>query len=253
MLMSKDIYFDRIESYVEGTNPPEEKRQFERDLEEDPTLKAEYQAYVATREAVAELALDEIRSKVSQIAQSSPPAAKLFQLNRRTIAIAAGFLLLLAAFSFLYGRQQYSDQHLFTQQYESPNWSPIRGSSTATEKYEQAITSWQVGELAEAIQQLKEIKKEEEVFATAQYTLGHLQLQVGQAKEAIATFEHLKELTDKRYQENVEWFLTLAYLRAGYHTLVNRQMETILQQKQHPYYEEALTLESRLQSFWRRL
>ncbi|NET31065.1 MAG: hypothetical protein F6K19_03575 [Cyanothece sp. SIO1E1] len=250
--MSKEIYFDRIESYVEGTNPLEEKRKFEKELEENPALKEEYQAYLATQEAVAALALDEIRTKVAKIAQSPPRSNKIFQLNRRSIAIAASFLLLIAVLSFLYGGQQYSDQSLFAQQYESPNWSSIRGSGTAPEKYDQAITSWQSGNLTEAILLLKEIKGEEEVFATAQYTLGHLQLQLEQAEHAVTTFENLLSLEDKRYQENVEWFLALAYLQAGNETFTNRQIGIMLQNDRHPYRQDALSLQVRLQSFWRR-
>ncbi len=252
MLMSKEIYFDRIESYVEGTNPPEEDRQFEKDLEKNQALKEEYQAYLATQKALEDLALAEVRNKVARIARQSPRTAKVLPLNRRTIAIAAGFLLLIAALGFLYGRQQYSNQSLFAQQYETPNWSAIRGSNSATEKFDQAIASLQTGSLADAAQQLKEIKREEEVFATAQYTLGHLQLQLGQAEDAQATFENLGDLNDKRYQENVEWFLALAYLQAGNETLTHRQLGAILQKQQHPYYPDAQRLQSRLESFWRR-
>ncbi len=252
MLMSKDFYFDRIESYVEGTSPADEKRQFEEDLREDPMLKAEYQAYLATQEAVTELALEEIRSKVAKIAQTPPRSAQTFPINRRVMAIAAGFLILIVALGLLYGRQQYSDQNLVVQQYESPNWSSIRGSSMATEKYDQAIMALQAGNLEEAIQQLKEIKKGEEVFATAQYTLGHLQLQLKQSGDAIATFEKVGDLNDKRYQENVDWFLTLAYLQASNDTLVHRQIETIRQNERHPYYDDALNLAAQLKHFWRR-
>ncbi len=252
MLMSKDIYFDRIESYVEGTNPPQEKIKFEQDLEQDPKLKEEYHAYIATQHAIEDLALDQVRAKVARIAQHPPRSAKVFQLNRRAIAIAAGFLLLIAAFSFLYGRQQYSDQKLFAQQYESPNWSPIRGTTAATAQYDQAIASLQAGNKQEAMAQLSGITRADEVYANAQYALGHLQLQGEQATDAAKTFETLRELNDKRYQENVDWFLALAYLQAGNETQANRQIGTILQNQQHPYYQDALTLQSRLQSFWRR-
>lgn len=252
MLMSKDIYFDRIESYVEGTNPPEQKRQFEKDLEDDPSLKEEYQAYLATQRAVENLALDQVRAKVAEVAQRQPETAKIFKLNRRIIAIAAGFLVLIAALTFLYGRQQYSDQNLFAQQYEAPNWSPIRGATAATAQYDQAILSLQKGNRKEAITGLSAIAKTDEVYANAQYTLGHLQLQEQQAADAVKTFETLRELNDKRYRENVEWFLTLAYLRAGNEIQANRQIGTILQDEKHPYYQDALTLQSHLQRFWRR-
>lgn len=252
MLMLKDIYFDRIESYLEGTNSPDDKKQFEQDLADNPELKAEYQAYLATRAAVQDFALEEIRIKVAQIAQTPPRSAKILQLNRRTIAIAAGFLILIAALSFLFGRQQYSNQNLFVQQYESPNWSPIRGANSTAEKYDQALAAVQAGKVEQAIQQLRDIKQGDELFATAQYTLGHLLLQTDQTNGAMASLEEVRDLNDTRYQENVEWILTLAYLRAGKESLVKQQLGTILQNEQHPYREDALRLQSRLQSFWRR-
>lgn len=252
MLMSKEIYFDRIESYVEGTNPPEEKRQFEEDLEENSDLKKEYQAYLATQEALGDLALTEVRARVARIAQHPPQEAKKIQLNRSVLAVAAGFLMLIAALAFLYGRQQYSDQNLFAQQYESPNWSPIRGADIATEKYDQAVAAIQGGNRAKAMELLEGISSAEGVYANAQYTLGHLQLEGQQAGDAIQTFETLQDLKDKRYQENVEWFLALAHLQAGNETLTYRHLGVILQNQQHPYYTDALNLQSRLQSFWRR-
>ena len=250
--MSKDIYFDRIESYVRGANPPAENRQFEKELEENPSLKAEYQAYLATQEAIGDLALDQVRLKVTQIAQQQLGTGKVLTLSRRAIAIAASLLLLIALLGLLYGRQQFSDQQLFAQQYEAPNWSPIRGTTTAIQKYDQALVSVQAGHSDEAIALLQGITPTDEVYANAQYALGHLHLQSKQPEAAAEAFETVEGLNDKRYQENVDWFLVLAYLQAGKEAPLNRQINMILQNEQHPYFEDAQSLQSRLQSFWRR-
>lgn len=250
MLMSKDIYFKRIESYLEGPTSPEEKLAFEKDLQQDPDLQEEYQAYLATQAAIDDLALDQIRSKVAQIAQQAPET-KVFRLSRRVVAMAASFLILIAVLTFLYGRQQYSDQALFAQQYEAPNWSPIRGNSAAVTTYDQAIANLQKDDVQNAIDQLASIPPVENVYVTAQYALAHLQLQTSQVVSAIETFSNIAERNDKRYQENVEWFLTLSYLRAGRGAQTKKQLNVILQKQEHPYYQDALRLQTQLTSFWR--
>lgn len=251
MLMSEDIYFNRIESYLEGTTSSTEKLQFEKDLQEDPDLQQEYQAYLATRVAIDDLALDQVRSTVAQIAQQAPEA-KTFRLSRKVMAMAASFLILVMLMALLYGRQQYSDQQLFVQQYEAPNWSPIRGSSTAATTYDQAIANMQSGNMQNAMDQLASIMPEEDVYVTAQYALAHLQLQTGKGETAIETFSKIAARNDKRYQETTEWFLTLSYLKTELPAKAKQQLELILQNQQHPYYQDALVLQKQLASFWRR-
>gem|GEM_PF-6879910 len=248
--MSEDIYFNRIVSYLEGTTSSTEKLQFEKDLQQDPNLQQEYQAYLATRAAIDDLALDQVRSTVAQIAQQAPEA-KTFRLSRRVIAMAASFLMLIVLMALLYGRQQYSDKQLFAQQYEAPNWSPIRGSSTAANTYDQAIANMQAGKRQNAMDQLASIPPEEEVYVTAQYALAHVQLQADKAEIAIETFSRIVDRNDKRYQEAAGWFLILSYLKTGLPTEANRQLELMLQNQQHPYYQDALRLQRQLASFWR--
>ena len=250
MLMSRDIYFKRIESYLEGPTSSTEKLQFEKDLQEDPDLQHEYQAYLATRIAIDDLALDQIRSTVAQIAQQAPEA-KTFRLSRRVIALAASFLILILLTAVLYERQQYSDQQLFAQQYEVPNWSPIRGSSIAATTYDQAIANMQKGDMQSAMDQFARITPEENIYVTAQYALAHLQLQTGKAENAIETFSKIAARNDKRYQETVEWFLALSYLKAELPTKAKQQLEVLLQNEQQPYYQDALRLQKQLASFWR--
>lgn len=253
MLMSKEIYFDRIESYVEGTNSAEEKREFENDLEENPDLQEEYQAYLATKKAIDEFVKEEILAKLDEIAQRKPvPEVKVLGLTRRTWAMAAGVLILIGALMFLYGHQEYSDDRLFAKQYERPSWDSNRGDQPTNSTYDKAISSLQNNEVEEAADQLSKVGRDDEAYNVALYVMAHLQLQADAGEEAVETFNALKQQNDKRYQENVDWFLALAYLKVGEESMVDQQINTILQNEQHPYYQDALTLRSRLQSFWRR-
>lgn len=245
-------HFDRVEAYIEGQIPAEERRQFEKELEENEDLKKEYEAYLASLQLLDELAFDALKHRAKSLENEKTSGSLSF---RRAWAIAAGILLLLVAGGLGYANLFYSNEALIMAY--SPGDNTLRRAHQGTEDTEHAyyiaFQAWQEGDLNSAISHLLTIPPADPAYPQAQYFLANLYLETDRPDQAIRIFEALLERNDIRFADSSEWGLVLAYLQKGDMQTLEARLEELIAQSNHPYHDEALSLKRKLDSFWRKL
>ena len=185
--MTQDNY-DRLERYLKEQMTPEESNTFLNDLRNDKELREEAQMTALMIKEMKEEQAKQDAEIINEVL-SSQKRAKIVTLVRRTLSIAAIFLLTFGAMT-LWNRQSDTDA-LFEQYYESPEAFSPRGEED------------------------DDVKQE----------LTNLFIQVGTEKDVTPIINRLQTIYDNiqarneeyaeyRYsQSKIAWYLALAYIK----------------------------------------
>ncbi len=242
--MDKEQYLRRILDFEADLLNPQEMRQFELDLKEDAEFGAFYEDWRASKEIQDVLAYDHLRAQIKNIAEQKN---RSFQLWKRYIVFAAGFLLLVSLGILLYANNQYSNDQLSEAYYSSPNFSPNRDEGTKS-IFEQAKNAFEHREYKQCIQLLSEAKNTPE-----QFLLAHALYQTGDYKKAIALFTEIEHSDDNRVNQQANWYHALSLLKANEVKQAEAMLVHISQNDKHPYQKDAIQLRHQLNSFYRKL
>ena len=121
-------YFDQIKSYSEGSLSSVERKAFEEQLKVDEELHLEYDSYIASQKVMEVFGFDFLEKKLENRSKSKP---KLFKLNPKVWAIAAGIILLMGMGLFWFTNQNYGNGALVDKYYMMPNFSSTRSNGKA--------------------------------------------------------------------------------------------------------------------------
>jgi anti-sigma-K factor RskA len=152
----------------------------------------------------------------------------------RRLAIAASVLILLFAGANWYAEANYSDEQIITGLYESTRSQNVMGDNQGIEreidqKYQEAHQQFQRGDYDNAL------------------------LSFDQLLQEIPASE-LDDFTANYYRENIEWNRVLAQIGANSSDAeVQASLDAIKAKDGHSYQDEAMALEAKLNSFWKRL
>ena len=185
--MTQENYI-RLEKYLREQMTPEENEEFLNDLRNDKELCEEMQTTVLMIKTLKE---DQAKQDAEIIEEvlASKKKAKIITIVRRTLSIAAIFILIFGV-TTLWNRQSDTDA-LFKQYYVSPEVSSPRGGDEDTVKQE----------------------------------LTNLFIQVGTEKVITPVINRLQTIHDsivadneeydeyKYSQKTIDWYLALAYLK----------------------------------------
>lgn len=162
-------------------------------------------------------------------AQAEVPIRSLNPWIKR-FSIAASIALIIGIGGWGYMKNQYSNQKLFTSLYQSPNIGGTLGGAAVDafkESFSSAHRSLQAGDYAESVR----------LFTALNEALSALPLD---------------PLAKSYYEQNVEWSLILARLASDQ---INDDflsgLERIAEDDAHEYQQQARTLQTKLDSFWR--
>lgn len=252
--MNELEYFDRVEAYAEGRMKAAEKQVFEKELDQNEMLRKEYEAYLASAKILDQLAFEQLRQKVAAI-ENRGKNRGLFPL-RRVLAIAAGLLLLLTIGSLWHYDRYFSNEALLAKYYEFPNVSGLKRAGDRALTFEEAYIAIAKKDFSTAINLLNSFPSTDPNYWEAQYILANLYLKTGQGQKAAETFERVLLLVvdqPEGYTKNIDWWLIMAHLQVGDLEVVKSSLKTLLTQPDHPYHADALSLNSDLNNFWRKL
>ena len=185
--MTQENYI-RLEKYLREQMTPEENEEFLNDLRNDKELCEEMQTTVLMIKTLKE---DQAKQDAEIIEEvlASKKKAKIITIVRRTLSIAAIFILIFGV-TTLWNRQSDTDA-LFKQYYVSPEVSSPRGGDEDTVKQE----------------------------------LTNLFIQVGTEKDITPVINRLQTIHDNivadneeydeyKYSQNtIDWYLALAYIK----------------------------------------
>ena len=173
---------------------------------------------------------------------------------RNYLAIAAGILLLIMAGGFWFTNRHYSDSALLADAYNFPQFSEVidfKGGNGVENLLQNGGNAYRDGNYENAIQLLSTIQDTSVHYNAAQFNLGNLFLKTTQSQKAINAFSSIQKGT--QYQEEIDWYLALAWLQKNNTTQTKVELEKILQNPKHSFYNKALDLNNSLKSFYRKL
>lgn len=97
-------------------------------------------------------------------------------------------------------------------------------------------------------QLVKEVEGKTSATQKDKFFLGLAYLKLDNAIKAIEAFENIEEKNKvgktNYYNDEAEYYLTLAYIKAGLVYKAERQLNKILSDKNHPYYKKAVELDN---------
>ena len=265
-----DQISDKITKYLMGNLSSPELEAFSAQLNADSELKEEVEFRRFVMEGVKSFNNEKLRASISssmkevekptgQISDKttstkSSSSGKIISFGRRQMAIAASVLVLLTFGTFWNANQNYSNPSLVASYHDLPSPSVgLKGDAeNNSDLFKEVAAAYSSKDFAEAIRQLSSVQPSPS-YNKAQFHLGNTYLEVNQPQDAIKVFQALLKIRDVRYQEEVEWLLAVAHLQNDDLSSTNKQLNEILQNKDHSMYEKALELKKQLNSFWRKL
>lgn len=251
--MTNDLpNLDKIEDYLNGLMPEQEREQFEQELDADPSLKKEFQLVQDILAGIGQLGDEELGSQIGQ-AQQELEAEGFFEkktgriaalpFDRRHWAAAASVLIVLGTALFLWLRPKSSGQDVFAAYFraeEARTGALIDDLSAAgllVPNQEQrnnlaaALKLYQSGNYSDARQALASYRQKYPQDTIAQFYLGLSELHLSNFNEAINLLSLIapKELGAEPpagLEDEITWYLALAY--AGRPTGIGRDSAAVL-------------------------
>lgn len=264
-----DTFATRIERYLDGLLPPEERAAFEAELEKDEALALEVRLHRAARFAVrAQGALDrrerlqqrsrrllrlrlwrwKIQDFLEDTFASLSPEGVLQPRWGRLALVGLSVLLLVAGVWWLMQTTPATmeapiaakDPQALFQEYFSPVEISTTLGAEAEDDYARARQWYAQGQCAEALPLLEKALETPnfEARPMALVLKSTCLLEAGRTEEAFTYLQQVPPTAKIPYQ-HAEWYLALAYLKAGQKTQAAEQLQRIAQEPRHLYRQKA--------------
>jgi len=204
-----------LQRYLDDDMSEQERKTFEKNIEENETLKNEVATYKTLAAGIAyqgkKAAWEKVQALEKQ-AEQRPTPVKPMGKNRLWYAIAASVALLITAY-FIFFHTGSEPEELFAEYFEpypALAYAPNRNDTVAENLKEQAFGAYSNENYDEAINLFQQILEKEDEPVVWFY-LGNAYLAGNQPENAIQAFNKtLENNTDVTNQS--QWFLALSYL-----------------------------------------
>ncbi|MDX2246953.1 MAG: tetratricopeptide repeat protein [Bacteroidia bacterium] len=257
-MAKRDQLSEQIEAYLAGEMTPEEKTSFETQIRTDEVLAAELRLHQGTHKLLNLYTQIDYKEKLQRLdvegdlkekTKVVPFATRLF---RHPVFRAAAVILVLVACAWTLLIFQYDPERVGTAQFE-PYRDVItyKGDTSPSDSLIlAAMAQYNRKEYAAARETLEKTLGQYPDLADARFYLAMCLLAQNEPAEATA---HLQQLThNDKYGEVSEWYLVLAWLKAGNRRQSLEVLDTILSNPGHGYREKAENLHQKLTGWgWR--
>ncbi|MCB0639946.1 MAG: hypothetical protein KDC54_25165, partial [Lewinella sp.] len=253
--MNKDT-FSRIEAYLTGELPPDDRQAFEEEVARDEALARELEQHRLEHQAMRMLLHDELRATMQSWRKDAPSTkaeddgAKVVSLSarrgrvRRLLSIAASLLLLIGFGGSWWAHQTVGNQALAQSYAEGLSTSQRGGAAREAESLLKA------GDTQAAIDLLQDATDVSDRLLLAQ---AYFQQKDYAAASAIyAEIEGLPTIS-KAQRDLAQWQNALAQLGQGDATTARELLQGIAQSSGNDYQDDAAGLLRKLDSGWRRI
>lgn len=247
--MITDEWRLRLEHYLDGALSADEQASVEQALEADDELFAELNVLRLEREAMRLAYEENLRKKVTGwVNEEAARETPVRSLHRWIpLSVAAGILLIAGVFGLQRARNLYSNDALLGQF----TTRTIRSASAPSSPTARAALAIQRDSFRLALQLLQEVEApgfEEYVLQAEAYK------KLKDFPSAARALQQAQNQTSNPIElQELDWNLIGLFIASGRDSLAIRQLEVILNNPQHDFYEPAKELRRRLQSPWRRL
>lgn len=218
--MDQQEQYEEIEAYLEGALEPDQVREFERLMEEDPELAKEVELHGNLHRVMGPSGVNTFRAILDEEADSLRSSARIRSIGRRRIlSIAASVAVIVTAALWIFTSRATTSDALYNQFYQSPSLtldpSTVRGEGNGAVLQDMVELFSRVNQLNQDglyEQALKAINDEataipEELQDEVLYRKALLYLNLKDPEEAIS---YLNQITG--LQETVRWYKSLALL-----------------------------------------
>ena len=254
-------FLDQIDAYLDGDLSAKDRASFEAELDQNAQLAEELQQTKLGREALKLYVENEYRNKIKAWSKDAiaevraEQGAKVFQLNsfyRYAASAAAIGLLLIAFIGGINVNNNYSNNGIFAETYIDPTTSLLGGGDKSV-----GVTAPQSQVAKEAFSN-KDYSKTISLLESAnqldesnQYLLAHAYSKAEQYTKAKTSYQ--KIISDKgAFSKQAEYYLLLTYLKLDE---LDKPFEDLLaqivQDSEHPFHKEAVSIKTKTSSFWR--
>lgn len=244
--MKKDFNSeDLIDKYLHGTLSAAEQEAFTRRREADATFAEELRFQEDLVGASGILGREELKGQLQALEAQHYSRPKPRLGWKRLAAIAASVALLVTVSSLFYANQQYGNDALAKQYYDLPNYGGSRGEADIPNPFDQAIGAFYEQDYSTVISLLESGGNTAALDTDARSLLAHAYFHQGNPSAVLVLTRQVDNDT------NLEWLRILSYLQINDTAEVQRQINNILRQDQHPLRLKARALQEKLGSKWR--
>ncbi len=218
------LEIELIDKYLRGMLTQEERRSFERRLQQDPSFAHEFSLHRGIKEAITDQGTEQLQDTLRELRQewekSNPPKVKRpFPRFTARLSIAATVLLIVmgSIFLYMYRTPSFSSaDDLATQYYKPYEREMVRGgNSTIDIHLQNALTEYDKEHYQRALVYLDSVTKLHPDHIKANFYKAHCYLNLGEQPRAIELFNKIIAHGDNVYIDDAMWFLAMAYLKEG--------------------------------------
>jgi len=188
---------DDIDAYFEKVPSPEEARQFEKRVQEDPVFAGEVAYYLSAFHALNEVAAEEKKLHFAELYRQTPVPAKIRPINRRTwmaALVAASLIAAIVLCWSLFLSPQTGPK--LADRYIRENLDLMSVKMGTADSMQSALMLYNDRKYPEALQQLESIIRSDSSNFTAQLDAGIVSLRMGDYDKALSFFSQLEARTD---------------------------------------------------------
>ena len=227
-----------IESYLEQSLHPSNQERVEERMKKDPGFAAKVKQYSQLLDGFSAKRSNTFKDKLQSWEQDSPvrelprSKSKVRPLTR-WLAIAASFLVVLSLGLNWYASSNYSSAALANASYQKPLSNKTMGNKSEDK------SAW-LNRFTEAQNQFQNND-----YFKARSTFQALLAEISELE--------LDAYTEKLYQDQLDWYVTLSWLGMNERDKALNRVQLIAQNTEHDYQSHAQELLQKIDSFWYRL
>lgn len=259
--------FDQIEAYLSGEMNETDAAAFDQSVANDPVLAAAVDRHLIAHDAIEVMIEENLRAEMKEWStqkKEDSDGAKIRQIGsansggrvRRlfySLAAAASVAILVGVFGLQFSKNNYSNEALAEGAYYF-DLPTTRSTNTNENPLSSGFNAYEAANFTEAISFFQGITTDNPQYKEAQFYLGHSFYQKGEFEQAIVAFQSVIDANDLQRKEAAEWYQIVNYIAAkkqdgNFTTLLNQ----LVTDEGHAYHKNAVDLNGKLNSFWRRL
>lgn len=203
--------FEAIEAYVLDRMSADERWAFEQRMAADAALRAEVEL---EQENIRAVELGGVTRMLNEIGAEQGGEERAGRKWPQYLKYAAVVAVLLTAALWFKARPT-TNERLFAEHFVADPGLPVTMSATNDHAFQDAMVAYKLGEYAEARAKWVPLQYQEPWNDTLRYYIAMSWLADGEAEAALTALEDLAHGPVSAFNAKAEWFLFLAYLKAG--------------------------------------
>lgn len=244
--MDTENLYKKFEQYYRGTMAEVDKSNFQKQLGENIELQKAYESFRTAELAIELGTIKQLKTKLKK--KEAQPLKSRYLIPFR---IVATILMLIFVGLTLYKVPQFTNDKLTSSRIDEKFIERERSTSIDNNRLGNIQNLLNDQRYEEAMEALQAVPDTVNYYPYLLNLKGMTALKLEKFEIAIGFFQTLIELEDPRFSESARWHQAMAYLRNGQENEAIQTLNTMSNDSNHAYIEDAALLLKDLNSFWR--